>query len=104
MRTLVETGEQLKADPSVRAVVPVFGGDRFDIEPVVRTTEQEARQELARITTVKPDSPGFANFGDWTTNTQLERPLALGLVAPGHPHDQARRLGGEAELRVLLRG
>jgi FMNH2-dependent dimethyl sulfone monooxygenase len=26
---------------------------------------------------VRPDSPGFANFGDWTTNTQLERPLAL---------------------------
>ena len=44
---------------------------------IVRDTEQEARQELARITTVRPESPGFANFGDWTTNTQLERPLAL---------------------------
>ena len=44
---------------------------------IVRSTEAEATQELARITTVKPDSPGFANFGDWTTNTQLERPLAL---------------------------
>jgi len=44
---------------------------------IVRSTEEEAKRELARITTVKPDSPGFANFGDWTTNTQLERPLAL---------------------------
>ncbi|MDF1503601.1 LLM class flavin-dependent oxidoreductase [Roseisolibacter sp. H3M3-2] len=44
---------------------------------IVRSTEEEARRELARITTVRPDSPGFANFGDWTTNTQLERPLAL---------------------------
>jgi FMNH2-dependent dimethyl sulfone monooxygenase len=44
---------------------------------IVRETEAAARRELARITTVRPGSPGFANFGDWTTNTQLERPLAL---------------------------
>ena len=44
---------------------------------IVRPTEAEARRELARITAVRPGSPGFANFGDWTANTQLERPLAL---------------------------
>jgi FMNH2-dependent dimethyl sulfone monooxygenase len=44
---------------------------------IVRASEAEARRELARITAVRPGSPGFANFGDWTANTQLERPLAL---------------------------
>jgi dimethylsulfone monooxygenase len=44
---------------------------------VVRDTEREAAAEVARITTLRADAPGFANFGDWTGNTQLERELSL---------------------------
>jgi dimethylsulfone monooxygenase len=44
---------------------------------VVRDTEREAQAEVERITTLRPDAPGFANFGDWTSNTELERTLAL---------------------------
>jgi FMNH2-dependent dimethyl sulfone monooxygenase len=79
---------------------------------IVRSTEAEAKRELARNTTVRPDSPGFANFGDWTANTQLERPLALqdysvsnrglraGLV--GTPEQVAERVRAYADVGVDL--
>ncbi|HZF68213.1 MAG TPA: LLM class flavin-dependent oxidoreductase [Gemmatirosa sp.] len=44
---------------------------------IVRDTEAEARRELQRITTLRPGAAGFANFGDWTTHTELERELSL---------------------------
>jgi FMNH2-dependent dimethyl sulfone monooxygenase len=44
---------------------------------IVRDTEKEARDEVARITDVKPGSPGYANYQDWLTNTQLEQRVTL---------------------------
>jgi len=44
---------------------------------IVRETEQEARDEVARITNVNAGSPGYANYRDWLANTQLERRLTL---------------------------
>jgi dimethylsulfone monooxygenase len=44
---------------------------------IVRETEQEARDEVARITNVQPGSPGYANYRDWLANTQLERRVTL---------------------------
>lgn len=44
---------------------------------VMRETEREALEEVARITTVNPDSPGSANFGDWVAHTQLEQQLKI---------------------------
>ena len=44
---------------------------------IVRETEKEARDEVARITDVKPGSPGYANYQDWLTNTQLEQRVTL---------------------------
>lgn len=44
---------------------------------VCRDTEAEARAEVARITNVAPGSPGYANYRDWTENTQLERQVSL---------------------------
>jgi FMNH2-dependent dimethyl sulfone monooxygenase len=32
---------------------------------------------LARITNVSPGSPGFGNYQDWITNTQLDQQLSL---------------------------
>ena len=32
---------------------------------------------MARITTLDPDAPGFANFDQWLSGTQLERELKL---------------------------
>ena len=44
---------------------------------IVRETEREAHEEIARITDVKPGSPGYQNYQDWLTNTQLEQRVTL---------------------------
>lgn len=44
---------------------------------IVRETEREVQRELARITTVTPDSPGYGNFRDWLANTKLEQQLTV---------------------------
>ena len=44
---------------------------------IVRDTQAAARAEVARITTLDPAAPGFANFDQWVAGTQLERELKL---------------------------
>jgi FMNH2-dependent dimethyl sulfone monooxygenase len=44
---------------------------------IVRETDAEARAEVERITTLDPDAPGFANFDQWVSGTQLERKLKV---------------------------
>lgn len=44
---------------------------------IVRDSESEAQRELARITDVRELPPGFANFDQWLSGTQLERELKL---------------------------
>ena len=44
---------------------------------IVRRTEQAARRELDRITNVSPGSPGYNNYQDWITNTQLDQRVSL---------------------------
>jgi FMNH2-dependent dimethyl sulfone monooxygenase len=44
---------------------------------IVRDTEAEAKAEVARITTLDPDAPGFDNFDQWLSGTELERELKL---------------------------
>jgi FMNH2-dependent dimethyl sulfone monooxygenase len=44
---------------------------------IVRNTEAEAQRELARITNVAPGSPGYSNYQDWISNTQLDQQLSL---------------------------
>jgi FMNH2-dependent dimethyl sulfone monooxygenase len=44
---------------------------------IVRDSDAEARREVERITTLDPDAPGFANFQQWLSGTQLERELKL---------------------------
>jgi FMNH2-dependent dimethyl sulfone monooxygenase len=44
---------------------------------VVRSTEQEARREVQRITNVQQNAKGFANYQDWINNTQLEQRVTL---------------------------
>ncbi|MBS0362119.1 MAG: LLM class flavin-dependent oxidoreductase, partial [Proteobacteria bacterium] len=38
---------------------------------IVRDTEEEAKAEVARITTLDPNAPGFGNFDQWISGTQL---------------------------------
>jgi FMNH2-dependent dimethyl sulfone monooxygenase len=44
---------------------------------IVRSDEAEVARELARITNVAPDSPGYHNYQDWIANTQLEQRVSL---------------------------
>ena len=44
---------------------------------IVRETEAEARRELERITNVAPGSPGYGNYKDWISHTQLEQQISL---------------------------
>ena len=44
---------------------------------IVRDTVEEAEAEVARITTMDETAPGFANFDQWLSGTQLERELKI---------------------------
>lgn len=44
---------------------------------IVRPTEREAREEVARITNVKPGTPGYQNYQDWIAHTKLEQKVSL---------------------------
>jgi FMNH2-dependent dimethyl sulfone monooxygenase len=44
---------------------------------ICRPTEAGARQELERITNVRPGSPSYANYSQWLANTQLEQQVTL---------------------------
>ena len=44
---------------------------------IVRDTEEEAQAEVERITSLDTEAPGFANFDQWLSGTQLERELKI---------------------------
>jgi len=44
---------------------------------IVRDSEAEAHRELQRITNVQPGSPGYQNYQDWISHTQLEQRISL---------------------------
>jgi dimethylsulfone monooxygenase len=44
---------------------------------IVRETEQEARDEVRRITDVKQSAAGYANYQQWLAGTQLEQQVSL---------------------------
>ncbi len=44
---------------------------------IVRETEREAQEELARITNVQSSAAGFENYQQWLAGTQLERQMSI---------------------------
>ena len=44
---------------------------------IVRETEDDARRELNRITNVSPGSPGYGNYQDWISHTNLDQKVSL---------------------------
>ena len=44
---------------------------------IVRDTQAEADAEVKRITTLDPGAPGFDNFEQWLSGTQLEREMKI---------------------------
>ncbi|MBT9333168.1 LLM class flavin-dependent oxidoreductase [Paracidobacterium acidisoli] len=60
--------------------------ERFGLPPmqygvagyaIVRQTEQEAQREVERITDVKQNASGYANYQQWLQGTQLERTVSI---------------------------
>jgi len=60
--------------------------NRFGLSPmqfgvagyaIVRETEAEAKRELQRITDVKQNASGFANYQQWLNGTQLEQRMSI---------------------------
>jgi dimethylsulfone monooxygenase len=60
--------------------------DRLGLPPMVfgvagyaavRSSEKEARNELARITDVKQSAAGYANYQQWLAGTQLEQRMSI---------------------------
>ena len=45
---------------------------------IVRSTESQAQQELARITNVKQSAAGYQNYQQWLAGTKLEQQVSLG--------------------------
>ncbi len=79
---------------------------------IVRDTEAEAQRELDRITTVDPDSPGYASFEEFRRHSNLSvevsrreysvgtRGLRPNLV--GTAEQVAERINGYAEAGITL--
>ena len=44
---------------------------------IVRSTQDEARREVERITEVREGTPGYDNYQEWLANTQLEQRVSL---------------------------
>lgn len=44
---------------------------------IVRDSEAEVKEEIARITNVSPGSKGYGNYQDWIANTKLEQQVSL---------------------------
>jgi FMNH2-dependent dimethyl sulfone monooxygenase len=60
--------------------------ERFNLPPmqfgvagyvIVRENEAAAKRELARITDVKQNAAGFANYQQWISGTQLEQRMSI---------------------------
>jgi FMNH2-dependent dimethyl sulfone monooxygenase len=69
---------------------------------VVRDTEAEARAEVARITTLDPDAPGFANFDQWLSGTELEREMKLQEYSVSNRGLRPNLVGTAAQIRKRI--
>ena len=44
---------------------------------IIRNTDAEVKEELERITNVRPGSAGYNNYQQWLAGTQLEQKVSL---------------------------
>jgi FMNH2-dependent dimethyl sulfone monooxygenase len=69
---------------------------------IVRDTEAEAHDEVARITTLDPTAPGFANFDQWLSGTQLEREMRLQEYSVSNRGLRPNLVGTPAQIRERI--
>jgi FMNH2-dependent dimethyl sulfone monooxygenase len=69
---------------------------------IVRDTEQEARAEVERITNLDPNAPGFENFDQWLSGTELERELKLQEYSVSNRGLRPNLVGTATEVRERI--
>jgi dimethylsulfone monooxygenase len=69
---------------------------------IVRDTEAEARAEVDRITTLDETAPGFANFDQWLSGTQLEREMKLQEYSVSNRGLRPNLVGTAAQIRERI--
>ena len=69
---------------------------------IVRETEAEAKAEVARITTLDPNAPGFGNFDQWLSGTQLEREMKLQEYSVSNRGLRPNLVGTPAQIRERI--
>ena len=69
---------------------------------IVRGTETEAKDEVARITALDPAAPGFANFDQWLSGTELERELKLQEYSVSNRGLRPNLVGTPAQVRARI--
>jgi len=69
---------------------------------IVRESEEAARAEVARITTLDPAAPGFANFDQWLSGTQLERELKLQEYSVSNRGLRPNLIGTAEQIRARI--
>src|SRR5262249_29040162 len=69
---------------------------------IVRDTQEAARAEVSRITTLDPAAPGFANFDQWLSGTQLERELKLQEYSVSNRGLRPNLIGTPAQIRERI--
>ncbi|MSR05898.1 MAG: LLM class flavin-dependent oxidoreductase [Gemmatimonadetes bacterium] len=67
------------ADMRARRLTTGLGRMKYGLAGYVvcRGTTREANKEVARITDVKQNAKGYANYQDWLSNTKLEQKVSL---------------------------
>jgi dimethylsulfone monooxygenase len=65
----------------------------------VRDTEAEVKQELARITDVKQNAAGYANYQQWLNGTQLEQRMSIEEYSVSNRGLRSGLVGTSAQLQ-----
>ena len=69
---------------------------------IVRDTDDEARAEVERITTLDPQAPGFSNFDQWLSGTELEREMKLQEYSVSNRGLRPNLVGTPAQVRERI--
>jgi dimethylsulfone monooxygenase len=69
---------------------------------IVRDTEDEARAEVARITTLDPNAPGFGNYDQWLSGTQLEREMKIAEYSVSNRGLRPNLIGTAEQIRERI--
>jgi FMNH2-dependent dimethyl sulfone monooxygenase len=69
---------------------------------IARDSEAEAQAEVERITTLDPAAPGFANFDQWLSGTELERELKIREYSVSNRGLRPGLVGTSAHVRARI--